>query len=337
MRFTKLNYCQYLLSSQINYTITNLAEHLETISHDQINRYLRREKLTPRLLWENVQPLIQADEQAYIIFDDTVLDKRYAEDIELTRRQYSGNEHRVLRGIGLVSCVYVNPETGQFWVIDYRIYDPDADGKSKIDHVLEMLQSLIYSKALPFSTVLMDSWYATKALMQYIDKMGKYYYCPLKKNRLVDDTGGREEYQRIESLNWSPSEVEQGKIIKIKAFPKEKKVKLFRVIVSTDRTEFVVTNDLTQNSTNGVQEVCAIRWKIEEFHREIKQLTGIESCQCRKARIQRNHINCAMLVWLRLKQLAYSTGQTVYQLKQALLSNYLIQQLKRPTLTITLA
>jgi len=50
MRFTKLNYCQYLLSSQINYTLTNLAEHLEAISHDQINRYLRREKLTPRLL-----------------------------------------------------------------------------------------------------------------------------------------------------------------------------------------------------------------------------------------------------------------------------------------------
>ncbi|MEA5556060.1 transposase, partial [Nodularia spumigena CH309] len=37
MRFTKLNYCQYLLSSQINYTITNLAEHLEHISHDAIN------------------------------------------------------------------------------------------------------------------------------------------------------------------------------------------------------------------------------------------------------------------------------------------------------------
>ena len=38
------------------------------------------------------------------------------------------------------------------------------------------------------------------------------------------------------------------------------------------------------------QQVCKIRWKIEEFHREIKQLTGIESCQCRKARLQRNHI-----------------------------------------------
>ena len=100
MRFTKLDYCQYLLSSQINYTLTNLADHLETISHDQINRYLRREKLTPRLLWEQVQPVILLHENGYIIFDDTVIDKRYSEDIELTRRQYSGNEHRVIKGIG---------------------------------------------------------------------------------------------------------------------------------------------------------------------------------------------------------------------------------------------
>jgi hypothetical protein len=50
--------------------------------------------------------------------------------IELARRQYSGNEHRVVRGIGLISCAYVNPETGHFWVINYRIYDPDGDGKS---------------------------------------------------------------------------------------------------------------------------------------------------------------------------------------------------------------
>lgn len=331
MRFTKLNYCQYLLSSQINYTLTNLAEHLQSFSHDQINRYLRREKLTPRLVWENVKCLIQIDENAYIIFDDTLLDKRYSEEIELTRRQYSGNEHRILRGIGLVSCIYVNSQTGQFWIIDYRIYDPDGDGKSKLDHVSEMLQSLVYQKLLPFRNVLMDSWYATKNLMQYIDNLGKYYYCPLKKNRLVDDTGGIADYQRIESLSWTKTELEQGKIVKIKTFPKDKKVKLFRVIVSTDKTEYVATNDLNQDSTDVVQQVCDIRWKIEEFHRELKQLTGIEACQCRKARIQRNHINCAILVWLRLKDLAYQTGQTVYQLKYGLLSNYLIAQLKRPT------
>lgn len=89
MRFTKLDYCQYLLSSQINYTLTNLADHIESFSHDTINRYLRNERITPSLLWENVKEQIQVHQKAYLVFDDTVLDKRYAKKIELTRRQYS--------------------------------------------------------------------------------------------------------------------------------------------------------------------------------------------------------------------------------------------------------
>lgn len=110
MNFSKLDYCQYLLSSPINYTVTNLANHLKGISHDRINRYLRRDKLTPRLLWDNVKPLLQSSQNAYVLFDDTVLDKRYSASIELTRRQYSGNEHRVIRGIGLISCVSTSME-----------------------------------------------------------------------------------------------------------------------------------------------------------------------------------------------------------------------------------
>ena len=112
-------------------------------------------------------------------------------------------------------------------------------------------------------------------------------------------------------------------------------MKLFCVIVSTDRTDYVATNDLSQNSTDVAQKACKIRWKIENFHREIKQLTGIESCQCRKARLQINHIACAMLVWLRLKSLAYKTGETVYQIKHNLLDNYLIEQLKRPDIMMS--
>ena len=330
MRFTKLNYCQYLLSSQINYTLTNLAEHLEQISHDKINRYLKNEKLTPRLLWDNVKDILQVSDSAYLVFDDTVLDKRYATEIETSKRQYSGNQHGVIQGIGLVNCIYVNHEIGKFWIVDYRIYDPDRDGKTKIDHVTEMLQNLIHYKALPFKSVLMDTWYATNKLMLYIDGLGKYYYCPLKRNRLVDDTAGQKSYQKIELLSWDRPELKSGKIIKIKKFPQAKKVKLFRVTVSTDRTDFIATNDLSQDSTDVVQKVYKVRWKVEEFHRELKQLTGIESCQCRKGRIQRNHIACAILVWLRLKDLAYQSCQTIYQIKHGLLSNYLVQQLKRP-------
>jgi hypothetical protein len=48
------------------------------------------------------------------------------------------------------------------------------------------------------------------------------------------------------------------------------------VVLSTQRTDYVVTNDLAQDNTQVVQEVCGLRWKIEQFHRETKQLTGIE-------------------------------------------------------------
>ncbi len=182
----------------------------------------------------------------------------------------------------------------------------------------------------------MDSWYATNQLMLQIDSYGKIYYCPLKRNRLVDDTGGKEDYRQVQTLSWQETELNSGKVIKIKKFPGAKKVKLFRVTVSTDRTDFIATNDLSQDSTNVVQKVCKVRWKIEEFHRELKQLTGVELCQCRKGRIQRNHIACAILVWTRLKYFADKTSQTIYQIKYGLLSNYLIQQLQRPDILIFL-
>jgi hypothetical protein len=67
--------------------------------------------------------------------------------------------------------------------------------------------------------------------MLYIDDLGKYYYCPLKRNRLVDDTAGNEDYKKIETLSWNETELKGGKIIKIKKFPGCKKVKLFRVTV----------------------------------------------------------------------------------------------------------
>ena len=38
------------------------------------------------------------------------------------RRQYSGNAHGVIAGFGLVAYMYVNPETDQFWLLDYRLF-----------------------------------------------------------------------------------------------------------------------------------------------------------------------------------------------------------------------
>lgn len=331
-KISRLDYCSYLLSSQTNYTLTYFADHVEGLTHDAVNRYLENEKLTPALVWEHVKDSLILSPNGYLVFDDTVLDKSYSNKIALVRRQWSGNEHRILKGIGLVNCIYVNPEAQKFWVIDYRVYDPEGDGKSKLDHVSEMLNLSVYSKQIPFKTVLMDSWYATLELMRQIESLEKIYYCPIKKNRLVDETNGEQPYRAVETLNWTQEELRIGKLVKMHKFPKGHRVKLFRLTISSNRTEYVVTNDLSQNSSSAAQEECGIRWKVEEFHREIKQLTGIESCECRKSRIQRNHINCAMLVWLRLKEVANQTKRTIYDIKNSLLDDYLIQQLKQPTI-----
>lgn len=94
----RLDYCQFLISSQINYTQTYLAEHSERYSHDSMNRFLRLDTLIPRTLWENVRGDIVASEQGYVLFDDVVLDKRYSQEARLVRRQWSGNEKRVIYG-----------------------------------------------------------------------------------------------------------------------------------------------------------------------------------------------------------------------------------------------
>ena len=57
-----------------------------------------------------------ADTASQLIFDDTVIHKKYGYNIELTRRQYSGNEYQVVCvlsaakfvGLGIVNCVYFN-------------------------------------------------------------------------------------------------------------------------------------------------------------------------------------------------------------------------------------
>ena len=90
-----------------------------------------------------------------------------------------------------------------------------------------MLQGLVYQKLIPVDTVLMDTWYAVNNLMLYIDNLDKVYYCPLKTNRLVDDSFGQKKYKNIESLSWNNEDLECGKIIKITGFPAEKKVKQF--------------------------------------------------------------------------------------------------------------
>jgi hypothetical protein len=318
--------------SQRNYSLTYYAEHAKKCSHDVINRFLENEKYTPSLLWEHIKADIIVSPNGYLVFDDTVLNKRNTKKIEIARSQYSGAIGGVTTGIGVVSLVYYNPDINKFWVIDYRIFSPDYDGATKIDHLLNMLNNAVYSKKLPFKTVLFDTWYATHKIMQHVDSLGKHYYAPLKDNRNVTKISSPTPYQAVSKLQLSEEELTNGAEIHIKGFAKDKHVTLFKLTVSTNRVNYIVTNDKSQKSSKAAQDAFGFRWVIESMHREIKQLTGIENCQCRKQRIQRNHISCAFLVWAFLKRTANKINKTVYQIKLGLLDDYIQQQLRSPSL-----
>jgi len=94
---------------------------------------------------------------------------------------------------------------------------------------------------------------------------------------------------------------------------------------------------MVQDNVELVLDLCGFRWKVEQFHRETKPLTGIEGNQCRKVRIVRNHIGCVILVWVRLKQVAIETNRTIYRVKHDLLDEFLRQQLKPPDVQMLLA
>ena len=84
-------YGQFLLNSQVNYTGTYLADHLEGLTHDNVPYFLQTQHITLRQFWQQVRGEVVRSERGYVLFDDTVLDKRHSRRIELVRRQYSGN------------------------------------------------------------------------------------------------------------------------------------------------------------------------------------------------------------------------------------------------------
>ena len=99
-----------------------------------VSDFLRRERFTPANVWAIVQPYIEDTETASILVDNSVQDKRYSQFIELVKKQYSGNEQGTVKGVGLVNFVHSAGNDGQHWPIDYRMFHPESDGKTKNDH-----------------------------------------------------------------------------------------------------------------------------------------------------------------------------------------------------------
>lgn len=327
---TKQQYVEYLISTPINYTCTNLAEHLDGVSHDAVSDYLERDKQTARHLWELVKGLIDDKPEAWLILDDSVQNKQYSRSIEMVKLQYSGATGGLVRGIGVVNLVHTNGEDGEYYPVDFRVYAKEMDGKTKNDHFQEMLLRAVVERQIKAKRVLFDSWYASWKNLKVVHRLGLIFYTTLKINRLVS-LSKESGYVHLDEIEWTEERLKKGIIVKLKKVPF--KVKLFKIVATNGDIDWVITNNLDETITTQVaQKANDLRWQVEEFHRELKQLTGSEKCQCRKARSQRNHLAYCYHAWLSLKVQAKALNKTIYRVHTDLFSDYLRAELRNPSI-----
>jgi SRSO17 transposase len=322
---TKKEYIEYLISTPVNYTCSNLAKHLEDVSHDAVNDYLHRERLTARHLWEQVQSLLNDSPEACLIVDDSVQAKKHARKMDLVKRQYSGNEGGLVQGIGVVNLVHTDGET--YYPVDFRIYAKDMDGKTKNDHFREMVLNAKQDKNIQANTVLFDSWYGSWENLKLVNTLGMVFFTTLKSNRMVS-LSKEDDYIHLDEIDWTDERLERGVSIKLKKVPF--RVQLFKLVAPNGDIDWIITNSDASLTTDDVQDEDAKRWQVEQLHRELKQLTGIEKCQCRKQRAQRNHIACCYQAWLAIKVKATTLGKTLYATVHDLLYEFLRAELRDP-------
>jgi hypothetical protein len=155
------------------------------------------------------------------------------------------------------------------------------------------------------------------------------FIAPIRDNRLVS-LSKEAGYIHVQDIDWTPDRLANGVTVKLKELPFL--VRLFKIVATNGDIDWIVTNSPDPISAQAVQDKNAQRWPIEQFHRELKQLTGSEKCQCRKARSQRNHLGYCYLAWLSLKVRSTQLNLSLYQVRQRIFDDFLTAVLKQPSI-----
>ena len=91
-------------------------------------------------------------------------------------------------------------------------------------------------------------------------------------------------------------------------------IKVFRIVSADGDTQYWATDVLDMQEEKR-KEFAKKAWKIEEYHRGIKQFCGVERCQARRNSVQRAHIMMALRAFLRFEIQRITTGITWFETK----------------------
>jgi hypothetical protein len=87
-------------------------------------------------------------------------------------------------------------------------------------------------------------------------------------------------------------------------------------------------NHELSDQVSSFTHITDARWSVEVYHREIKQTCGIERCQSRTGRAQRNHIFMAIAAWFEQHKLRIKHKTTLYQQNWNVVKRAIQEQIK---------
>ena len=206
--------------------------------------------------------------------------------------------------------VYLDEKTGE---------EKRKSPVTKNEHYRRMLQTAVANR-IPFRYVLNDLWFASAENMRFVKlDLEKEFIMGLKSNRKValseaDKANGR--YQRIDQL-----EIPEGTtcIIYLEGVPFSLQL-LRQVFTNEDGStgvRYLVTSDLTLN-TDRIITIYQRRWRVEGYHRSLKQNVALAKSPTRTETTQTNHFVAALWSYVKIELLKVRTRKNHYQLKSQL-------------------
>jgi hypothetical protein len=328
-------YSDYLIAQNQYATAIGLSDLLEgRVSHDKITKFLNGQEFSSKELWEYIKPEIRKIEQdvgGVLILDDTIEEKTYTDENEIICWHYSHAKGRCIKGVNLLSCLVRYGDIAL--PIAYELVFKDvlfcdiATKKVKRQSSIsknQMFRSLIAQAILndvKFNYILADNWFGAKKNMEFIHyDMKKKFVIGIKSNRLIalsEEERKKGQYQNLDTL---PLKDGEKQIVWLKdiSFPVALIKKIFKNEDGSTGVLYLVTNDL-ESSADRIYEIYQKRWRIEEYHKSIKQNTSLEKSPTKVVRSQKNHIFASIIAYCKLEFLRTKTFLNHFALKYQLL------------------
>ncbi len=102
-------YTDYLLCQTKYATAVGLSDVLpDSVSHDQVTRFLNGTLLESKALWQYIQPDVRKHEMVsggVLLLDDTIEEKPYTDENAIMCWHHCHTKGRHIKGVNILSCL----------------------------------------------------------------------------------------------------------------------------------------------------------------------------------------------------------------------------------------